>query len=89
MGASCGYQIYERLLKNGATNQKAIASVLIHAHIQLAGDDLTNNHTLSSFPACFCRHLQQNYNTEKASCQSEIDVHFFFENQMRSLQNGT
>lgn len=45
MGASCGYQIYERLLKNGATNQEARTLLFIHAHIQLASDDLTDNHT--------------------------------------------
>ena len=36
---------FESHLKNGALNQEAHAPIFIHAHIQLAGDDLTNNHT--------------------------------------------
>ena len=32
-------------LKNGAPNQEANTPILLGAHIQLAGDDLPNNHT--------------------------------------------
>jgi hypothetical protein len=44
-GASCGYHILRKLLKNGARNQEVFTPIFIHAHIQLAGSDLTNNHT--------------------------------------------
>ena len=33
-------------LKNGAPNQEANTPILLGAHIQLAGDDLANNHTI-------------------------------------------
>ena len=45
MAASCGYHISESYLKNGAPNQEAWTPIVIRAHIQLAGDDLANNHT--------------------------------------------
>ena len=45
MAASCGYHILRKLLKNGAPNQETHAPIFIRAHIQLAGHDLTNNHT--------------------------------------------
>ena len=45
MAASCGYHISESHLKTAHQIRRSSASIFIDAHIQLAGDDLTNNHT--------------------------------------------
>jgi hypothetical protein len=34
-----------KLLKKGAQNPEANSPIFLRTHIQLAGDDLTNNHT--------------------------------------------
>ena len=44
-GAHPAATTYRKLLKNGAPNREAHAPIFIRAHIQLAGHNLTNNHT--------------------------------------------
>jgi hypothetical protein len=48
----------ESYLKNGARNREVETPILLGTHIQLAGDDLTNDHIFKSpFRSAFCRHF--------------------------------
>ena len=71
-GCALRLPYFRKLLKNGAPKQEAHAPIFVRAHIQLAGGDLPNNHILSSFPAGYGQHFQENYSTPAFSCQSEI-----------------
>ena len=45
---SAAIPIFDRSLKNGAPNQEVWTPIFIDAHIQLAGNDLTNDHIFKS-----------------------------------------
>jgi hypothetical protein len=60
----------ESYLKNGARNREGETPILLGTHIQLAGDDLTNDHFLSLLSdLLFADTFYGEYSTAKGFCQ--------------------
>ena len=64
-----------KLLKNGVPNQEVYPPIFIDAHIQLAGDDLANNHTIKLLSGLLVQTL---YKKNIALAFSSVNPKSFF-----------